>query len=213
MKRLRKKRAPKPIRFFHCGEYGEKTNRPHYHAILFNCDFPDKKLWKIQNENRLYTSDELQEIWPFGFSTIGDATFSSAAYVARYVLKKITGEMAENHYEYINPETGEITSRKPEYTTMSRRPGIGTSWLKKWETDIYPDDFVVINGKKMHPPKFYDLKYEIEHPKNFRLIRSKRVIKQIPNKADNTDRRLRVRENVQKAQISSLSRNLNEEET
>ena len=88
----------KKPRFFHCGEYGEKFARPHYHACMFDLDFADQKHWKTINGNKHYTSETLEKIWPFGFSTIGDVTFESAAYVARYVTKKITGKNALHHY-------------------------------------------------------------------------------------------------------------------
>ena len=86
MKRVRK-RFGTNIRFYHCGEYGEKLGRPHYHACLFNFDFEDKILWKEINGQKLYISQSLSELWPFGFSTIGEVTYQSAAYVARYIMK------------------------------------------------------------------------------------------------------------------------------
>ena len=121
MKRLRKKYAPKKIRFFHCGEYGDDNNRPHYHAILFNHDFGDKVLWrKSSSGDPLYTSSELAELWPFGFSSIGQASYQSAAYVARYIMKKVTGEPAETHYDWVDPVTGEIHGLRPEYVKIGR---------------------------------------------------------------------------------------------
>jgi hypothetical protein len=59
MKRLRKKIQPLKIRFFHCGEYGDKTRRPHYHALIFGYGFPDKKIFKKQKSGDLFTSDML----------------------------------------------------------------------------------------------------------------------------------------------------------
>lgn len=155
MKRLRKKHDKK-IRFFHCGEYGEKNKRPHYHAILFGHDFPDKKLWQKRDDIRLYRSEELEELWPYGHSTIGDVTFNSAAYVARYVMKKVKGDGAEDHYKTVHPGTGEILPLQPEYCTMSRKSGIGYEWFKKYKKDVYPHDYVVINGRKVKPPRYYD---------------------------------------------------------
>lgn len=138
VKRLRKK-YPHKIRFFACGEYGDLLERPHYHLCLFGHDFMDRKYYKTtETGDRLYRSAELESLWSFGFSTTGDVTFKSAAYVARYVMKKINGTAAALHY-------GEKT---PEFLTMSRRPGVGTGWLKKFESDVYPNDFVVINEKK-----------------------------------------------------------------
>ena len=86
MKRLRQKIAPRTVRFFHCGEYGEKFSRPHHHACLFGYDFPDKVLFRKTSSGNLYTSELLSSLWPFGFSTIAAVTFETAAYVARYVL-------------------------------------------------------------------------------------------------------------------------------
>ena len=100
------------VRFFHCGEYGELLYRPHYHACLFGFDFSDKVLWSTRGGVRLYRSKILEKLWTFGFSTIGDVTFESAAYVARYCTKKITGDKADEHYN----------GRSPEYVTMSRPP-------------------------------------------------------------------------------------------
>lgn len=166
MKRLRKEVKTK-IRFFHVGEYGEKNKRPHYHALLFGYNFPDKTLFTKSNGISLYTSEILQKLWPYGFSTIGDVTFESAAYCARYCLKKINGEQAEDHYNYINPETGELIKITPEYATMSRgnnypetdprhTRGIGYSWFQKYKKDVFPHDYIVVRDNlKISPPPYY----------------------------------------------------------
>lgn len=205
MKRLRKKFGAK-IRFFHCGEYGEKYGRPHYHACLFNFDFPDKELWKVVNGHRLYTSKSLEELWPFGFSSIGDVTFESAAYVARYIMKKITGENSELRYGLVDSETGEYTPIKPEYTTMSRRPGIGKEWFDSFSTDVYPSDFITINGKKCRPPKFYDKLYEKERPYEFLDLKEARKLKAEQHSEHNTPERLAVREQIQHLRAAKLIR-------
>ena len=150
MKKLRKKH--KKIRFFHCGEYGEKNKRPHYHALIFGYDFPDKYLWQTRNKQKYYRSEELEKLWPYGHVVIGEVTFTSCAYVARYIMKKQKGKNAEEHYH--NKETGEII--EPEYCTMSRKPGIGYDWFEKYKTDVYPHDYCIINGKKIRPPRYYD---------------------------------------------------------
>lgn len=195
MKRLRKKFGSN-IRFFHCGEYGEIGKRPHYHACLFNFDFADKKLWKItKGGERLYISQALMDLWPFGFSTIGDVTFESAAYVARYIMKKQTGDKAFEHYNEIDPETGEVlNSIKPEYITMSRRPGIGKKWFDKYKNDVYPKDFVTVNGKKMRPPKYYDTLLEKSRPFEFDAIKEARLINLENSKEDFSYQRLQMRE-------------------
>lgn len=222
MKKFRYKYG-KNIRFYHCGEYGEmckncdrslfycqclkpeKTlGRPHYHAAIFGFDFPDKEIYKVTpSGNTLYTSKSLSELWPYGFSTIGDLTFESAAYVARYIMKKINGDMAEEHY--VHHKTGEIL--KPEYTTMSRRPGIGRAWLDTYNSDVYPRDFVVINGKKCKPPRYYDNRLKTERPYTFDDIKYKREENAKKHLDNSTPERLNVREAVQAESLKLLTRN------
>ena len=205
MKRLRKKFGPN-IRYFHCGEYGENFGRPHYHACLFNHDFKDKIHWKTVNDQKLFVSKTLEELWPFGFSTIGDVTFESAAYVARYVTKKVTGEKAIHHYNDINYETGEILQeRKPEYVTMSRRPGIGKPWLEKFKTDVFQDS-VVLRGKELRPPKFYISQIEQTDPDVYKKIKNKRLRAGKENAHNNTRDRLDVRETIQLEKLKQLKR-------
>ena len=211
MKRLRKKHGP-GVRYFHCGEYGEKNFRPHYHACLFNFDFSDRELWTVRGPSdeqvRLYTSKDLSELWPFGFSTIGDVTFESAAYVARYITKKITGEAAASHYERADAVTGEVFSVLPEYTTMSRRPGIGRGWLDKYTTDVYPHDRVILRGQEFRPPKYYDAIFQVDNPGVMDDVKESRKKRAVAFAKDGTFGRLRVREQLQYLRFKTLKRGL-----
>lgn len=190
-------RTKSNVRFFHCGEYGEKLKRPHHHACLFNFDFKDKFLWSVRNGVRLYRSKALEKLWPYGFSTVGDVTFESAAYVARYVMKKINGDMADKHYDGL----------VPEYVTMSRKPGIGKLWFDKYKTDVYPHDYVVVNGHKSKPPRFYDENFLLTDKDEFEIIKSNRkeAAKDNPHNAYS---RLRSREVVTEARVANLRRKL-----
>jgi hypothetical protein len=206
MKRLRKKYG-KSIRFFHCGEYGDKNKRPHYHAIIFGMDFPDKKLWSERDGNKLYTSESLEKLWPYGFSTIGEVTFQSAAYVARYIMKKHKGDGAEDHYTRWCPETGEGTLVDPEYCTMSRKPGIGYEWFQKYKADVYPHDYVVINGHKVKPPRYYDSlldEQELAQLKAARVEASPETITEYGEAMD----RLWVSQEIKLKKLELLIRNL-----
>ena len=211
VKRLRK-RFGSGVRYFHAGEYGERFQRPHYHACLFNFDFPDRELWSVRDGVRLFTSRALSELWPFGFSTVGDVTFESAAYVARCVTKKITGPVAEDHYWRYNQKTGECYDLQPEYCTMSRRPGIGRPWLEKFQSDVYPHDRVVLNGKEVKPPKFYDSIFELAFPDEFDEIKEKRKCDAASSAKDNTYERLRVRERCQEIRLKNLKRSYENED-
>lgn len=166
MKRMRKARDEK-IRFFACGEYGDRTNRPHYHLLLFNCWFPDRRLRKRSaGGHDCYDSAELRSLWPAGQNIIGDVTFESAAYVARYVMKKITGDIAEWHYG----------GREPEFTLMSRRPGIGLPWLELYGAETYKSDSCVVRGREVKPPRYYDKKYaEIDEARMLDVVLERRA--------------------------------------
>lgn len=213
MKRYRKWTDHLKLRFFHCGEYGENFGRPHYHAIIFGHDFGDKvHKFTTSGGHPIYTSEKLNELWTHGLCSIGNVTFESAAYVARYVTKKITGKKALHHYNQIDQQTGEILSeRTPEYVTMSRRPGIGKSWFEKFNTDVFPLDEVVLRGSKMKPPKYYSTLYEKHHPDEMEIIRENRLkqAKKPENTQHNTYDRLRVREEIQEKNFKeNLKRNL-----
>lgn len=209
IKRLRKRYPGRRIRYYMAGEYGENFGRPHWHACIFGLDFDDKKLWKRTAANSLlYRSANLELLWPFGYSSIGDVTFESAAYVARYIMKKVTGKNAAEHYQEIDPDTGEITNRTPEFTKMSLKPGIGYEWYKQYTSDVYPHDYVVVRGKKVKPPKFYDKKYKLDNPYEFDELLYIREKSAKLNHADNTLERLAVKEQVAKAKLQKLKRNL-----
>lgn len=197
MKRLRK-RFGKGIRFFHCGEYGENLGRPHYHAIVFGFDFPDRKFFKSKAGVNLYTSEILQELWPFGFSTVGNVSFESACYVARYVMKKVNGELSEGWYE----------GRKPEYVTMSRRPGIAAGWFKIYSSDVFPSDEVVLRGKVLTVPKFYGKLLEVDRMQELVRIKAKRKAKALLRKDDNTFERLRVKEHCARRKLEQCTREI-----
>jgi len=172
MKRLRKKHGA--MRYFHCGEYGETTLRPHYHALLFGFRPNDPELFSTEGEIKLYQSKSLENTWGLGHTTFGDLTFESAAYVARYVTKKITGKAAKDHYREIDQETGEIYDRQPEYCTMSRRPGLGTKWLQQYGVDSYQKDEVILRRKSMRPPRAYDKIFEHTDPKLWSTVSENR---------------------------------------
>ena len=209
MKRVRKKYTGKKIRFYMAGEYGENFGRPHFHACIFNLDFEDKYIWqKTESGSKIYRSKILEELWPFGYSSIGEVNFQSAAYVARYIMKKVTGDMAEQHYEEVNFTTGEIIQRKPEFNKMSLKPGIGFGWYEKYKDDVYPHDYVIVNGKKCKPPKFYDKKYADDYPYEFDQLQWDREKSAKAQVFDNTPERLLVKEEVLKAKLSRLKRKL-----
>lgn len=200
MKRLRKKTGEK-IRYYQCGEYGENFGRPHYHALLFGYDFPDKKLYKHSGEYPLWISSSLDSIWGLGFCNIGSVNFESAAYVARYVMKKITGAAAPAHYK----------NKIPEYSTMSRggrgrgSGGIGTGWYEKFKDEVYPDDEIIVRGKKVKPPRAYDRLLEKAAAGVYEAVKESRRREALAFHSDMFE--LAIKEEVKIASMRGIQRN------
>lgn len=205
MKRLRKIYGA-GVRFYGCGEYGDENGRPHYHLILFNWTVEDKRLYKYNHRGEaIYSSIILDKIWGQGFTTLGDVTFDSAAYVARYVMKKVTGDAAPDHYERVAPN-GEIYCLQPEFTNMSRRPGIGADFFHKFSKEIYDHDSVIMNGVEVRPPRYYDVRMAAIDAPIVAALKVKRRRNAIKHRKDNMVDRLRVRETVQLLRARRLER-------
>lgn len=177
MKRLRRwadyNLDGRKISYYMCGEYGAKFGRPHYHAIIFNLRMPDAKKY-----GKLWNSEILERLWGKGYTSIGNVTLQSAAYVARYIMKKVTGDQAEKHYikALVDEETGEIVDRfevEPEYNRMSTRPAIGKEWFKLYSKDFgeNPEEQQIhINGKAFPMPSYYLRQLEAQDPKKYEQI-------------------------------------------
>ena len=198
--KLQKKYYSPEIRYFHCGEYGEKFGRPHHHACLFNFKFPDQELSReTATGHPVYTSKILSELWPQGIHEIGTVTFQSAAYVARYIIKKVGRTDILKHKKHYQ-------GLEPEYVTMSRNPGIASKWFDQFQTDVYPHDYVVMDtGFKALPPKYYDKRYELTDPKNYALLKQKRIDRAKAN-PNNSPERLAARKEIAKRKRSQLKR-------
>lgn len=199
MKRLRRRYGK--CRFFACGEYGEKNMRPHYHVLIFGLRWPQAVDGKEKEggmqliedgENRLYSSKILESLWPMGFSTIGALTFESAAYCARYMLKKVSGPKAAERYAHVVKRTGEIQMKKPEFIVMSRNPGIGKGWYDQFAKEVYgrTESFIVVRGVKMQPPRFYDKLLEKDNPRAWERMKYQRMREALTRKDDGTTQRL-----------------------
>lgn len=198
LKKLRKHFAPHRLRYFQCGEYGENTGRPHHHMILFGEDFC-KDREPIENSRSghpQYTSHLLTSTWGKGRCTISEVSFESSAYVARYCLKKITGAGAKFIY----------AGAKPEFVTMSRRPGIAAGFFEDFMSDIYPHDEIVpaLGRPASLPPKYFDKLLEKVDPLLYETVKKNRTegldFYSDPN---STDTRLATRERVKQALIKN----------
>lgn len=199
-KRLRKQNPNTPLRYYACGEYGDRTKRAHYHACLFGMDFADKIEFRKIGDNTLYISEELNKLWGNGLTSIGNLTFESAAYCARYVLKKrlSVNKQRHSHY-YLEEETGELIPVEQPFAAMSLRPAIARQWVERSGADIYSadKDFLVMRGKKLKPPKYFDNIYDKIDPTRIERIKKKRKEK----RTELTIAELRTHEKITRARI------------
>lgn len=158
------------IYVFACGEYGSKYGRPHFHIILFNFNIRDLKYLKSKNGVQYFISDEISSIWKKGLICVGEVTFDSCAYVARYCMKKVDGELSKTYDEY---------GIEQPFTRMSRRPGIARQYFDDNKEHIYQYDKLVLPGGygkviEIKPPRYYDNLYNIEQPEDLLLIKERR---------------------------------------
>lgn len=199
MKRLRVASDFK-IKMVMCGEYGETTNRPHYHALLFGCDFSDRKFFKrTKVGHQLDTSAHLDSLWQLGHATVGDVTYESSRYVCGYILKKVLGKASADHY----------MGRRPEYITWGN--GIGASYFSAYGAANYAQDFVVVDGKRMKIPRYYDTKFEIVDSARFDVVKRARVLKAKARPDDLSNRRSWTREKVAKARLAEFKRDVSDD--
>lgn len=198
------------IRFFACGEYGSRTFRPHYHAIVYNIHFDDLQFYKkSETGDFYYNSPKLDRAWKAGFAVIGEVTWQSCAYVARYCMKKAQGVSSETYAKF---------NIEPEFTLMSRRPGIGRRYLDA-HPDLYQFNKISIatekGGKDITIPKYFDRVISAEHPELIESLKARRKenaearMQQILSQTDlDYLDYLQVCEDNKIAKIKSLRRNI-----
>jgi len=200
IRRFRKRLRPTRIRYYGVGEYGGKFDRPHYHAIIFGYDFPDRRIYLDRGSYTIDNSIILSNLWPHGHATVQNNSLEAAAYVSKYAVKKITGEKAKSWYERVDTDTGEIVNLLPEFARMSRNPGIGSDWLKKYYKDLYPKGYVT-NGKgvKIPPPQYFNKLYEKWFPDEMEALRNERKEEVFTKYSEANIERMEARETIQTA--------------
>lgn len=182
------------LRYYACGEYGEKTQRPHYHACIFGMDFHDKQPFKKLSTYQLYTSHTLDRIWGYGTCVIGDLTYETAQYTAKYVTKKVL--RGGGIYMRMDDETGELFPVVQPRAFMSLRPAIGNEWVQKYSTDLLKDH-VVVRCRKTNLPKYYDRLMEKLHTAKHTENKQKRIT----NAKKLTNDELHAREKITRAKL------------
>ena len=161
LKRLRKYLDKLKVKYFQCAEYGETTFRPHHHVILYGFDFSHNR---EPISNTLFRSPDLDNLWRLGACAIGNVSWDSAAYVASYCVKKLTGPDAQATYDE--------AAILPPYMTSSL--GLGLPWIQRWHDQVYPRDRIIVKGHSCKPPRYYDQWLEKTNPEMYYRVRKKR---------------------------------------
>jgi len=159
--------------YYAVGEYGENFSRPHYHVCLFGTDFEDKFPWKKSKGGLLYRSPKLEKAWPHGHALISALTLENAGYTARYTMKKINGDMADEHY--VKDYHGIEVKVHPEFALMSLKPPVGKRWIEKYYKEVFPADHVIYKGKECPVPRYYYNWLQLHDPKLFKVVQAKRI--------------------------------------
>lgn len=175
LKRLRKAVYPVIIKYIACGEYGSITARPHYHLIIYGCDFRSSDLTfdsdpnivtSIHDPNSLSTSSNaycstlLSSLWTYGKHHISSVTPASISYVCQYSLKKVRGKLAKK----LSYELGQY----PEFIRVSR--GIGSRWCDEFSSDFSKSDEIIMDNKKYKTPRYYLLRLKKKNPELFEKL-------------------------------------------
>lgn len=203
MKRLKKyygSTKENPIRQIYTGEYGEDKKRPHYHAILFNCDFADKKRHGISaSGNVLYTSEILDRLWGHGHVKFGYANAGAIGYLFKYILKKKTRkEKLQPLFIEYDGVTYEV---EHEFCQSSRNPGIGA--CLRGSTSIHKG-FLTNGGVKNKIPKYYLNWLKENEPKVYEIIQQRKMDHALLKKPE-TALRKKQKENAQRKLTSRKS--------
>ncbi len=173
------------ISYYACGEYGEDTKRPHYHAVLFGPHFLDKYPHYNHSNGQVWRSPYLESRWHYGNSEFSAVNHASASYTAGYVRKKLTAKQAPDQHLRVYEHTGEIVEVQPDFSRMSLKPALGKTWLEKYWEETYTHDRVIVEGKEYKPPRYYDKWMSENHPDvliDVKLKRDKEAKYQPPEK-------------------------------
>lgn len=153
------------IRYYGVFEYGTQSDRPHFHIILFNF-FPQDSEIVAPGPfgGYYYKSKELQSLWKFGFVSVGDLSFNSCAYVARYCNKKI--------------KDNGVIHKIPEFSFMSRRPGIGENYFRDHYESLVATDkiYAPIEGRYSFSSfRYFDKLIEKIDPFKLQELKDRRI--------------------------------------
>lgn len=134
------------IKYFGCGEYGDKRGRPHYHFCMFGLPLSDLVYHSTSKRGDIYyTSKFLEDIWTYGKVIVGAVTMKSAGYVARYTMKKQYNADLKAAFYY---------GRIEEFQCQST--GLGKKFFNEFYQYFYDLGTIVIDDQHYTIPRYFD---------------------------------------------------------
>lgn len=182
MKRFRKKFGK--VRYFMCGEYGDRTYRPHYHSIMFGLKLDDLQVYKVVKRNdqvyTYYNSPSVDLTWGKGYVVIAECTPETCSYCARYSLKKVgfNTNKSTNLMRLDDPNISDLDFHKalqgcefiqPVFCLMSRRPGISRNYYEDRKNEVLR--LVKVPGSGVSSIRYFDKLLEKDFPVEFIGVR------------------------------------------
>lgn len=155
IKRLRKYYKGTRITYYHVGEYGEKTHRPHHHALLFGVDFREDRIPmpKSKSGKNQYHSKILYELWACGRISIQDINPNNIIYISQYSVKKF--------------KNNELNKRYKGIQSFSNRSKMNCKWVRRNYEEIIKGYIEDTDGKKYKVPKSYLLNLKNSEEKKY----------------------------------------------
>lgn len=198
----------RPFKYFACGEYGDRTLRPHYHFAGFDFKIDDLRPFKQTASGWYFLSERLREVWKHGHVIVAPLDWDCAAYISRYVTKKMHGA-TKRYKDTFDPETGEVHAYTVERAFQSK--GLGLPWYEANKDEVWNLDGCLFKGQYLvKPPRYYYKRLQDEDPEKAALIRERRiadrgVVSQIDN---DRDKELLYSMEARRLQLQTLKRSL-----
>lgn len=192
-KRLR--RSVGKFRYLMCGEYGEQSQRPHFHALLFGLELSDAERFGVRRGFPVYRSAAVERAWRHGLCELGTVTAQSARYCAGYVLKSSVAP------ERVDDLTGEVVTLRKPYGRMSLKPGLGDGWIRRYYPEVFAHGACYAADKRFAIPERFKRILDQEHPEAFEELQAAMIAKAQAS-PDNVEARLLAREAVQLRRLS-----------
>lgn len=196
------------FRYFACGEYGDKTMRPHYHFCAYDFKIPDLRFFKQTKTGPYFISQALADCWQHGHVITCPLDWASAQYVSGYVTKKM------NVHEGVRLISPANEDEEAEYYTIQRAfqsKGLGLRWYQEHQKEVWDLDACLYSNKYLTKvPRYYFKQLQDTDPERAEEVLIKRYekFKDRPVLDTELDRQLQYAMVAKRLQLANSIRSL-----